>query len=82
MNTFHKEMFEVKCSDCGKTENVPFYPVKGHPVYCRACYSKYAVKGSESIYRNSHSDIELAQTRRKVISRRGKKEQAGVVHSH
>ncbi|PVX23210.1 MAG: hypothetical protein CW716_12650 [Candidatus Bathyarchaeum sp.] len=37
-------MFEVKCTDCGKTTTVPFEPTKGKPVYCRECLSKHRKK--------------------------------------
>ena len=35
-----KRMFNVKCTDCGKSTTVPFEPTKNKPVYCRPCYSK------------------------------------------
>jgi CxxC-x17-CxxC domain-containing protein len=35
------EQFEVTCSDCGLTTRVPFSPVAGKPVYCRACLQKH-----------------------------------------
>jgi len=34
-------MFEVKCTDCGKSATVPFKPTKGKPVYCKTCFSKH-----------------------------------------
>ncbi len=34
-----REMFDVKCSDCGKDSQVPFKPTEGRPVYCRDCYA-------------------------------------------
>jgi len=36
-----KRMFEIKCTDCGKSTTVPFEPTKGKPVYCKACFSKH-----------------------------------------
>ena len=36
-----KRMFDVKCTDCGKSTTVPFEPTKGKPVYCRTCFSKH-----------------------------------------
>lgn len=42
-----KRMFEVKCTDCGKTTTVPFEPTKGKPVYCRLCLSKHRTKPRE-----------------------------------
>jgi len=35
---------EVKCTDCGKTTNVPFKPTAGKPVYCRECLAKHRTK--------------------------------------
>jgi CxxC-x17-CxxC domain-containing protein len=40
-------MFEVKCTDCGKTTTVPFEPTKGKPVYCRPCLSKHRTRPRE-----------------------------------
>jgi CxxC-x17-CxxC domain-containing protein len=34
-------MYEVKCTDCGKTATVPFEPTKGKPVYCKTCFSQH-----------------------------------------
>ncbi|MHA1345999.1 MAG: CxxC-x17-CxxC domain-containing protein [Candidatus Heimdallarchaeaceae archaeon] len=33
-----REMFDVKCSKCGKDTQVPFKPDGERPVYCRECY--------------------------------------------
>ncbi len=33
-----RQLFNVKCSDCGKDTQVPFEPSGGRPVYCRDCY--------------------------------------------
>ena len=35
-----RQMFPVKCSDCGKDTEVPFEPRTGRPVYCSDCYRK------------------------------------------
>ena len=35
-----RQMFTVKCSDCGKDAEVPFKPTEGKPVYCKECYKK------------------------------------------
>jgi CxxC-x17-CxxC domain-containing protein len=35
-----REMFAVKCSECGKDTQVPFEPRQGRPVYCSDCYRK------------------------------------------
>jgi len=35
-----RQMFPVKCSQCGKDTEVPFEPRGGRPVYCSDCYRK------------------------------------------
>jgi CxxC-x17-CxxC domain-containing protein len=35
-----RQMFPVKCSECGKDTEVPFEPRNGRPVYCSDCYNK------------------------------------------
>jgi CxxC-x17-CxxC domain-containing protein len=35
-----RQMFRVKCSECGKDTEVPFEPTNGRPVYCSDCYRK------------------------------------------
>ena len=35
-----RQMFPVKCSECGKDTQVPFEPRDGRPVYCSDCYRK------------------------------------------
>jgi len=35
-----RQLYEVKCSDCGKSTQVPFNPSGDRPVYCRDCYMK------------------------------------------
>ncbi len=35
-----RQMFKVKCSECGKDTEVPFEPTNGRPVYCSDCYRK------------------------------------------
>jgi CxxC-x17-CxxC domain-containing protein len=35
-----RQMFPVKCSECGKDTEVPFEPHNGRPVYCSDCYNK------------------------------------------
>lgn len=39
-----REMFDVKCSDCGAQTQVPFKPTEGRPVYCRDCFQKHKPK--------------------------------------
>ena len=38
-----RQMFPVKCSECGKDTEVPFEPRGDRPVYCRDCYRKVKV---------------------------------------
>lgn len=33
-----RQLYNVKCSDCGKETQVPFKPSGDRPVYCRDCY--------------------------------------------
>ena len=35
-----RQMFPVKCSECGKDTEVPFEPTNGRQVYCSDCYRK------------------------------------------
>ena len=42
-NSSTREMFPVKCSECGKDTEVPFKPSNGRPVYCSDCYRKVRV---------------------------------------
>jgi len=35
-----REMTKIKCSSCGKDDEVPFKPREGTPVYCKDCYFK------------------------------------------
>jgi len=36
-----REMFKIKCAECGKDAEVPFKPTEGRPVYCRDCFMKH-----------------------------------------
>ena len=35
-----KQMYKVKCANCGIDTEVPFEPRSGRPVYCRECYQQ------------------------------------------
>jgi CxxC-x17-CxxC domain-containing protein len=35
-----RQMFKVKCAECGVETEVPFEPRSGKPVYCRNCYER------------------------------------------
>lgn len=36
-----RQLYDVKCADCGKPAQVPFKPTGDRPVYCRDCYMKH-----------------------------------------
>ncbi|HVP16190.1 MAG TPA: CxxC-x17-CxxC domain-containing protein [candidate division Zixibacteria bacterium] len=65
VNTFQKRMFEIKCTDCGKTATVPFKPTEGKPVYCSACFSKRSLKPRES------GDLSFSFDQKQAWARRG-----------
>ncbi|MDP2632407.1 MAG: hypothetical protein Q8P25_01660 [Candidatus Curtissbacteria bacterium] len=33
-----RQLYNVKCSNCGRDTQVPFKPTGDRPVYCRDCY--------------------------------------------
>lgn len=35
-----RQLYNVKCSNCGNDTTVPFQPTEGRPVYCRDCFVK------------------------------------------
>ena len=35
-----RQLYNTKCSSCGKDTQVPFQPTEGRPVYCRDCFTK------------------------------------------
>jgi CxxC-x17-CxxC domain-containing protein len=35
-----REMFDVKCAECGTDTQVPFNPTGDRPVYCLDCFKK------------------------------------------
>jgi CxxC-x17-CxxC domain-containing protein len=37
----NRKFFSTNCSDCGNPCQVPFQPLTGVPVYCRACLPKH-----------------------------------------
>jgi CxxC-x17-CxxC domain-containing protein len=42
-NSSPRQMFPVKCAECGKDTEVPFEPRGDKPVYCSDCYRKVQV---------------------------------------
>jgi CxxC-x17-CxxC domain-containing protein len=38
-----RQMYPVKCAECGKDTEVPFEPRGDKPVYCSDCYRKVRV---------------------------------------
>jgi CxxC-x17-CxxC domain-containing protein len=61
---FQKRMFEIQCTDCGKTAVVPFKPTIGKPVYCSTCFSKRMLNQRESVGTNFSFDPKQAWARR------------------
>ena len=39
-NNSPREMYDIKCSECGADAQVPFKPDGERPGYCRDCYQK------------------------------------------
>ncbi len=35
-----RQMFDITCAECGKTDTVPFQPKGDRPVLCRDCFRK------------------------------------------
>jgi len=35
-----RQMFDITCAQCGKTDQVPFEPKGDRPVLCRDCFAK------------------------------------------
>jgi len=60
-----KPMFEIKCSDCGKTAMVPFKPTAGKPAYCKICFSKRRFTQSEIVSKTNGFDPKQAWARRR-----------------
>ena len=63
--TMQKSMFEIKCSDCGKTAMVPFKPTVGKPAYCKPCFSKHMFTRSESATKTNGFDPKQVWARRR-----------------
>ena len=40
-----REMFEITCAECGKTDTVPFKPKGDKPVLCADCFRKHRDQG-------------------------------------
>ncbi len=40
-----RQMYPVKCAQCGKDTEVPFQPRGDRPVYCSDCYRQTASRG-------------------------------------
>ena len=72
--TLQKNMFEIKCTDCGQTALVPFKPTVGKPAYCKTCFSKH-FKRPESVVQNSSFDSRQAWARRRDNGRERKEEE-------
>ena len=33
-----RELYEITCAKCGGKDKIPFKPVEGRALYCKACY--------------------------------------------
>jgi CxxC-x17-CxxC domain-containing protein len=55
-----KRMFNVKCTDCGKSTTVPFNPTKGRPVYCKTCFAKHRTNQQEQSGVNTRFNMKNA----------------------
>ena len=63
-----REMHKIKCSECGKEDEVPFKPSGDRPVFCRACFMKkkgiepqqHLEKAEEKI-KEAEEDVEEAK---------------------
>ena len=60
-----KTMFEIKCSDCGKTARVPFKPTADKPAYCKTCFSKHRFPQSDGVSETNGFDPKQAWARRR-----------------
>jgi len=58
-------MFEIKCSECGKADMVPFKPTAGKPAYCKSCFSKHRFGQSNTVYSSNGFDSKQAWARRR-----------------
>ena len=36
-----RELYEIVCAECGKTDKVPFMPKNDKPVYCSECFENH-----------------------------------------
>ncbi len=36
----NRQMHQIVCAECGKTDEVPFKPTDDRPVYCKECFEK------------------------------------------
>ena len=57
-------MFEIRCSDCGKTVRVSFQPEVSKPFYCKTCFGKYMSRETETVGRDSRFGSRQAGARR------------------
>ena len=67
-----KKNFEIKCSDCGKKDTVPFKPITGKNVYCRTCFSKIKSKNQFPQFPKRESvDLSFSFNPNQAWARRG-----------
>jgi hypothetical protein len=63
--TMQKSMFEIKCSEWGKTALISFKPTVGKQGYGKTCFFRHMFKQSESVGRSSSFDSRQALARRR-----------------
>lgn len=42
-----RQSFEITCSQCGRTDTVPFKPTEGRPVLCSDCFKRQKDQGGQ-----------------------------------
>jgi CxxC-x17-CxxC domain-containing protein len=61
-----REMFDVKCSECGRDAQVPFKPTGNKPVLCSDCFSKTDRPNGSSRQSPSGNSEDLKQINAKL----------------
>ncbi|MBT0159749.1 hypothetical protein G4O51_07170 [Candidatus Bathyarchaeota archaeon A05DMB-2] len=64
----------MKCTNCGKTDTVPFEPKTDKPVYCSNCFSERRSNKPRTRNQNSSFNEKTAWARRQQ-SFKGKREE-------
>lgn len=56
-----RQMFEITCSNCGKTDQVPFQPRGDRPVLCSDCFRKQKEGGLDQAPAENAAPAEESQ---------------------